>query len=160
MATAKYRDPETGQYVPILGGSGNAFTGAQVASSAPTPRGVGDLWVDTTATVLEWDTAWKDATLVGTWTRYINYPARYRKLPGGLVVLDGLVGKSGAIPAADLIFTLPVGYRPQYKQHVTVPQNNAAICIAVQSGGGVVVNGAIASITWLSISGITFYAEQ
>lgn len=158
MPTAKYRDPTTGQYVPILGGSGNAFTGAQVASAAPTPRGVGDLWVDTSATVLEWDTEWKDASLVGGWARYSTYPARYRKTAGGIVVLDGIITKSTAVPGDDPMFTLPIGYRPQYKQHMAVIQNNASYCIGINTNGVVSGNFALSSAPWLSIS-CSFYAD-
>lgn len=47
------------------------------------------------------------------WSNYgAGYDAQYRKLPNGLVMLRGLVTKSVALVASDIIATLPAGYRP------------------------------------------------
>lgn len=91
---------------------------------------------------------------------WLNYgsgfaPARFMKLPDGMVVMQGLV-QSGTV--GSIIFTLPVGYRPAYtllSATETSPNSNGRLdilstgAVSMQSGA----NG------WYSINAM-FPAEQ
>lgn len=94
----------------------------------------------------------------GTWT------VRYRKLPSGLVVLQGLAAKSAALALPETMLTLPAGYRPGVATGGT-----GIIHECTASGGraevrvfdtGVVQLNAGGSATWTSVGGISFLAEN
>ena len=79
-----------------------------------TPRAAGDLIVDPNVAAIDWDTGWLYPTLTNSWVNYggAYHPARYRKALN-VVTVEGLIkngSSAGAIP-----FTLPVGYRPEYR---------------------------------------------
>lgn len=65
------------------------------------------------AAFADWDDDWQYPTLINGWANYNGSPqhavARFRKLPGGQVLIQGLV--TGGT-AASVIFVLPTGYRP------------------------------------------------
>jgi hypothetical protein len=64
-----------------------------------------------------------------TWGDPVYSPARFRKLPDGMVELDGLItGGSGATPLT--VFTMPVGYR------MTPQQSDGSQRISHYRGGG------------------------
>lgn len=160
MAKLRMKDPSTGGWVEISGGGGE-FLGAQVESVQPAPRGVGDLWVDTSATVLEWDTAWKVPAMMNGWVNYgaTHATVGYRKTAGGLVVLKGLL-KNGTLNAE--IFTLPPKYRPKEVLIISAPSNTSGgesgACQITEAG---VVSARSGSGTgFFSLSGVTFFAEQ
>lgn len=71
------------------------------------------MWVDDSKPLLEWDTEWQYPVLTNGWVNYgsVYGPARYRMLPNGIVMVEGLV-KSGTLSLGTPIFTLPEGYRP------------------------------------------------
>jgi hypothetical protein len=107
--------PGTGCDADLVDGlHANQLRVAQVATSAPTVKGTGDLWTGAGA-ISTHDDAWIYPTLTAPWANYGGgWPsARYRKTIDGLLLLQGMVsgGTSGS-----LIFTLPVGYRPEYSQ--------------------------------------------
>jgi hypothetical protein len=159
MAVAKYRDPSTGAYVPVLGVQGNAFTGAQVSSAAPTPRGAGDIWIDTSTTLFSWDTAWKTPTLLTGWSQYgPSWPVRYRKLSNGMVVMEGLITKSTTSAVNEVFLYLPVGYRPLNKNHLPMCHHTGAGAMGVDTTGGVSFVLSYPTGGWQSING-SFYAE-
>ena len=96
MAGLEYFDGAQYQSVPGVPGP-QAL--AQVSATAPTPRGVGDVWVNSTTPLLDgWDDDWRYPTLINGWSDYggVYGGPRYRKMPGGLVVCQGLI-KDGTI---------------------------------------------------------------
>lgn len=89
----------------------------------------------------------------------------YAKLPGGLVVLEGLLDKAGGNWVAnEVILTLPAGYRPPSNRVFAPPVSPAAANgsqrIDITPDGNVVliVGGATNPVGWLSLDGITFRA--
>jgi hypothetical protein len=95
-----------------------------------------------------------------TWT-----PAMYWKDTTGVVHLQGLV-RGGALDTT--IFTLPEGYRPLDGLIFIAPAHTGAAYgyarIDVEGSGTVSHYGIPSALThasaWLSLSGITFLAEQ
>lgn len=111
MATVKYKDPADGQWKTVVGGgAGQAF--AQVSATEPTPRGVGDIWIDTSADAISWDTSWKTPALTGGWQTNVGFGGpKYRREIGGIVRLSGYMQNTN-VGTSTTAFTLPVGYRP------------------------------------------------
>jgi hypothetical protein len=96
---------------------------------------------------------WRNAVLINNWVRWDNTynPAQYFKDSKGLVSLRGLV-KSG--PAGSVIFTLPEGYRPNYRQLHVVCANDAVGRVDIPSSGQVVhVSGPTG---WVCLDSISF----
>jgi hypothetical protein len=89
---------------------------------------------------------------------------------GDLVVhLDGMVKAvdgdqaCGAHDEDQRIFRLPVGYRPSTRVVLTTIANDAIARVNVDSNGWVLVEGAFLQTgaeTWISLSGLSFRAEQ
>jgi hypothetical protein len=103
------------KYIPIPGVPGTQ-TVAQIGPTPPTARAVGDMWVDTSSPLLEWDDDWTYPAILNGWQEYntTNYGnIRYRKIAGGMVMVDGMV-KNGPLGynASQAVFMLGVGYRP------------------------------------------------
>ena len=89
---------------------------------------------------------------------WVNYdpnfsPAGFWKDPWGTVHLSGLV-KDGTFNAA--MFTLPVGYRPEYGELFGVENSGGHARIDVNPNG--VVNPVGGSSGYVQLSGITFRA--
>lgn len=86
--------------------------GESYSTDADVPRSVGDVQRSGDAFV-GWDDDWQYPTLVNGWTNYNGSPqhavARYRRLPGGMVIMEGLV--TGGT-ANSVIFYLPTTHRP------------------------------------------------
>jgi hypothetical protein len=96
--------------------------------------------------------------------------ARFRKMPDGLVIMDGLI-QSGTVGAA--AFTLPAGYRPDdgasgaKRIHIFQTAQASAMgeSIRIDTGSGQYAQWGIVPTqtpapTWLSLVGVTFYAAQ
>ena len=99
---------------------------------------------------------WQTPTFVNGWSNYhISYnPAGYYKDSMGVVHLRGLV-KNGS----GTIFSLPVGYRPEYRELHGVSTNpNVAGRIDIFTNGEVRFEHGDNS--WVSLDGITFRAKQ
>lgn len=130
---------------------------AQIATSAPTPRAVGDLWTGETP-VLTFDSGWIIPTLVNSWVNYAGgyTPARYRKLVDGIVMMQGLI-KGGA--NGSVCFTLPVGYRPEYSQLMASSNNDCNVGrLNIHSDGRVRPEATIGDVTgWYALD-VLFYA--
>ncbi len=120
----------------------------------------------TTSTVVAGgDSGWLTGhTFATNWGDFTNWPVRYRKLPSGLVVLQGLAAKSAALATPETMFTLPAGFRPGVAVAAT-----AAIYAAASAAGyaqvrvyatGVVALESGGSATWTSVGGISFLAEN
>jgi hypothetical protein len=104
-------------------------------------------------------TKWYTPTLLNGWVNYSSTyaPARYRKI-NGMVEIQGLIKDGTATSGTDL-FTLPVGFRPQYQHIFTTMSNSAIARVDVKTDGTIdILNGG--SSNWISLSGIMFKAEQ
>jgi hypothetical protein len=79
-------------------------------TDADLPRSVGDIRYGEPA-YADWDDDWIYPTLLNGWANYdtTHEQARYRKLPGGLVIVEGLVTNG---TANTTMFTLPTTHRP------------------------------------------------
>ncbi len=84
--------------------------GESYSTDADIPRSVGDVQ-RTGDAFADWDDDWIYPTLINGWANYGggHEVARFRKLPGGLVVVEGLVtgGTANTTP-----FYLPSTHRP------------------------------------------------
>jgi hypothetical protein len=78
---------------------------------------------------------------------------RFRKMHG-VVFLDGMAKKSTAVVAGEVVFTLPVGYRPSYRLNFPVQSNNSLGRVDIVVGGGVSIE--VGSAGWVSFNGISF----
>ena len=155
-AATEIPTPVNGKW--LKGGPGGAMTWEDLPTP-PTPPGL-----------ITPDTAWKvvgvDVPYENGWTSYgAPYgPGRFRKLASGLVVMDGLIS-GGTVYA--VAFTLPVGYRPTlgpggvYRDLIFQSAVGGTLgyeSARLNSSGGLVPYTAAAS-GWLSLVGVTFYAE-
>ena len=104
--------------------------------------------------------SWTNLALQNGWVWYnaLYSSPQYTKAPDGLVTLKGLIG-SGTATAGTVAATLPAGYRPAYKQLLTTVSYGAWCRIDVLTTGEILVMQGCSS-GWLSLDGITFYAEQ
>jgi hypothetical protein len=102
--------------------------------------------------------AWTAPSLLNSW---VNYSAAYSaagyfKDTLGIVHIRGLV-KSGTSGTA-VMFTLPVGYRPEYQSIFPASMNPDVFSeIQITTGGNVFANPT-GSTTWTCLDGITFRA--
>ena len=157
--------PVTGQ-IPVFDGVAAKWKNAkqadsahsQIAATPPTPRGVGDLWVDTSADLLSWDDTWTAPTLKGVWSQYAGWNIRFRKTAGGLVVGKGLATPSTNI-GYSVIYTLPPGYRPLEKIHLSTVSGGVHAAMGIEESGNVVSDSNLSASVWYSVC-FTFYAEQ
>lgn len=91
---------------------------------------------------------WINAVYQNSWTTNDGTPLGYFKDNFGLVHIRGSI-TGGSTANGTVIFTLPLGYRPQYKQHFVIPAYtnttwgtceilvNTDGTVALQSGSGV-----------------------
>ena len=56
--------------------------------------------------------AWQDLVLATNWSQSSTATAQYRKLLGNLIEVKGLITKSSALVAGEVVATLPAGFRP------------------------------------------------
>lgn len=100
-------------------------------------------------------------TMQNSWVSYdggTDYGiAGYYKDAAGVVHLRGLI-KSGTMGAA--AFTLPAGFRPQYRCiFMGLSANNNTICrVDVFQNGQVAPQGGSGSNVWVSLEGMSFMA--
>jgi hypothetical protein len=108
--------------------------------------------------------AWQTPTLQNAWARYDSAynPPGYFKDSMGIVHLRGLV-RSGTMQKA--IFTLPEGYRPEFRELFIVGSYMPTVTITGQSGHGrvdIASDGQVfpweGNNGWISLDGITFRA--
>lgn len=111
---------------------------------------------------------WTGLPYAGSWTNAGGaYPVgQYTKLPNGMVLLRGMVKRTGGTTAIETIATLPTGYRPAVQQYGFAGYTNngtsdAVVRTDVSSNGAVtyVPNGQTAGASaWLALN-IQFYAD-
>lgn len=100
---------------------------------------------------------WVALSLKNSWVTYSNdwTTGSYWKDSQGFVHLTGLV-KNGS----GNIATLPAGYRPAIREVYHVITSGEVEGRVDVYPDGEIVPSAIASNTWVTLSGITFYAEN
>lgn len=138
MATGSVEVYDGAGYIQIPGTPGPQ-TYASVGPVAPSNPEVGQIWVpDDKYLIDEWDDDWQYPTLLNGWvdynpTTYGN--VRYRKAPGNLVLVEGMV-KSGTVNVASPVFILPVGYRTARTANIpgtNVNENDCRIIVCSSS---------------------------
>jgi hypothetical protein len=77
----------------------------------------------------------------------------------GRVFLQGMIKKSSAVVVGEVIFTLPVGYRPLGQSLFVVMSNSAVARIDVMPNGQVQASTGV-NAGWVSMAGISFRGEQ
>lgn len=77
--------------------------------------------------------------------------AEYRKHPDGRVALRGLIDTGSISTTA---FTLPTGYRPAAKHHISVASNSLYGQVDLNTDGA--VDPTVGDNTWVSLDGIRF----
>ena len=107
-------------------------------------------------------------SLSNGWTNYNNTSgtyelAGYTKLASGQVILKGLI-KGGLVGSGYTITTLPSGCRPAKTQMFAVIDGGNNVARLTVSNLGVITtippNGTTLNNGWLSLDGVSFYAEQ
>lgn len=102
---------------------------------------------------------WITPTLLNGWTNY-GTPwlgsVRYYKDTLGIVHLTGVI-KPGAV---NVIFTLPVGYRPLNRIDFTCATDSSSLSTRINiTDTGNVIPYASTGFTWVSLDGVSFKAE-
>jgi len=107
-------------------------------------------------------TGWTNLTLVNSWVTYAGSSGTYSlhqyiKGSDGLVSLKGLI-KSGSTTSDTIIATLPAGFRPKERLLLTTANSATHNRIDITPTGEIRFQGSTNG--WLSLDGITFYADQ
>jgi len=122
-------------------------------------------WVRTFANA---DSAWNYPGLSNGWAGYgggstaYSQP-RYRRLPSGLVLLQGLMANSADPAAGTVIFNLPAGYRPAIQLLCGATCSNGIARIDITSTGDLQFMGYIigsGASPWTSLANLQFFADQ
>jgi hypothetical protein len=122
-------------------------------------------WVRVTASP---DGAWLSIASLGWAAGITDYsapygPCSYRKLSSGLVVLRGLTSWTTYAAAGTTAFTLPVGYRPTinmiFQTATSLSGAQPAETWRVNTDG-TVTSGIASGSIWVSLTGVSFYADQ
>lgn len=105
--------------------------------------------------------AWMSPTLQNSWVDFAGGfdGAGYRKNFSGIVWLRGLIknGTASTTPPTNVLFTLPVGYRPPNSKLFLSFSNGTPIVIGVNAtNGNVVVDSGPVSSTYISLENISF----
>lgn len=93
---------------------------------------------------------------------WVNYggsyeDAGYYRDSFDIVYLRGVV-KDGTVGAAGVIFTLPVGYRPENNRIFSNYTNSGVGHVEVESDGDVIAKAG--GNTWFSLDGVSFRVEE
>jgi competence protein ComGC len=100
---------------------------------------------------------WTTPVLLNSWNDYGSTfaGARFTKTSEGVVVLSGLIKRTGAAVGGEALFQLPSGYRPSSRQlFTTITNANVQSRVDVESDGIVRIQAANAG--YLSLDGIKF----
>jgi hypothetical protein len=104
---------------------------------------------------------WKDLTMANSWVWYSSGSSfstpQYTKSADGLVSVKGLIC-NGTATSGTVMATLPVGYRPAATVLYAGYSMAAYSRVDIDSAGNIIFRTGSAS--WLSLDGITFYADQ
>jgi competence protein ComGC len=102
-------------------------------------------------------TIWGDINFLNGYSNYLNTysTAGYTRTTAGVVMLKGLIKKSSAVVAGDIIGTLPPGARPSnILIFQTITNSNVGSRVDIYPNGDIVMN--VADAGWLSLEGINF----
>jgi len=99
-------------------------------------------------------------TLLNNWQNYgaAYEVATYWKDKCNVVHISGMV-KGGTVADGTVIFTLPAGYRPRTPEKFITVSVNAICILDIYTNGNVTIRAG-ANTSWLSLSGISFKAEN
>lgn len=99
-------------------------------------------------------------TLLNGWQNYgVSYEsATYWKDKCNMVHLSGMV-KGGTVSDGTVLFVLPSGYRPRSPEKFITVSVNAICILDIYTNGNVTIRAG-ANTSWLSLSGISFTAEN
>ena len=129
--------------------------GESYSTDASIPRSVGDVQ-RTGDAFTDWDDGWIYPPLLNGWVDYGGYtPTGYRRLPGGIVQISGLV-KNGSSNTA-VVFTLPEGYRPAHRTIHATFGSNQVYRLNVEGTGNVFFT--TGSTAWMSLE-CQFFADD
>lgn len=105
------------------------------------------------------DDSWNIPRLLNSWTHYggIYQPISYRKGADNIVQLRGLAA-GGTPSSTDVMFILPVGYRPANKELYPALTNSGIGRLDITINGEVMPYSG--GGTWFTLSGITFEASK
>lgn len=171
--------PSLPGYSLELGNQVDVFYGSNVASAANLPASgkfAGQrVWLVDVKGWAVWDgskwvtdTAWITAPLVNSWTAFdaTSYRAPQYRRWNGKTEVRGVIKNSAA--TTGVVFTLPAGFRPGgtgstgTEQFITISGASGSARIDVSPSGAatVIAYGTNGSGTSVSLTGITFAAEQ
>jgi hypothetical protein len=117
-------------------------------------------------------TGWTGMPLRSGWTKYACAACtspKYTKASDGLVSLAGLAANAAAVTSpcstsgTAFITTLPEGYRPAKRVLFGTADSGQFSRVDIDAGGNVMVCSGPATTTantWVSLDGLTFYADQ
>jgi Tfp pilus assembly protein PilE len=104
---------------------------------------------------------WSTVPLQNSWTNY-DAPTHatfgYTKTTAGLVVLKGLIKRTGSPVGNEVIFTLPEGFRPPTLTMYQVISGGGPGRLYVATNGEVSVIGGV-SAAWLSLQDLSFISS-
>lgn len=87
-------------------------------------------------------------------------PPRYYKTADGRVILEGLIRKTSAVNAGEVLFTLPIGYRPTGRLIYHADSENGGIRVDIDNAGNVYVLSTFnTGQNWISLTGISFRTD-
>lgn len=137
----------------------------QAAATPPAPRAAGDLWIDTSAPILEWDTTWTPLPLENGWTPWDtgahSQPA-YRKLMGDLIEIRGALKHTNPTQTGP-IATLPEGYRVAAagKAQLIIHTTGGWASLDILNTGTLSLSkyDGPATASYVSLGGIVYHAE-
>lgn len=105
---------------------------------------------------------WTTPLLQNSWSDYsTSYAsAGYTKTSTGVVVLKGLIKRTGSVVANEILFTLPQGYRPQYQLMFNQNITDYGTATVYIDPAGNVRAGTSTNATNTSLSGISFISSE
>jgi prepilin-type N-terminal cleavage/methylation domain-containing protein len=103
---------------------------------------------------------WEPLVLENSWSNFeLGYSrASYSKTSQGVVVVKGMIQRTGAITIGETIGNLPVGFRPTNNLLFGSIANNLTARVDVTSTGNILANAGT-SVTWTSLETIRFVAS-
>ncbi len=96
--------------------------------------------------------AWQDLALASGWTLYAaGYTTpQCRKYTNGLIEAKGILKKSSALVANEIMCTLPAGYRPSEIMMLATWASGGTSRITIETGGAIRLNSGNAGGVGLS----------
>lgn len=150
-------------YMHVIGASSTfgAFgVDYRAGSTGLLSKSIGSGWLSTNVMYYPTTTGnWFNIPLINSWGAYgsIFTPPQYSISSDGLVSLRGLIS-AGSMTSDGVIGTLPVGYRPGQRVLYATVSMLAYSRVDVDAAGN--IRFGTGNNGWLSLDGITFYADQ